>query len=221
MKKTIKTDSVSSAIRLSRSNTLSFYLNTMPIKVQNVIDVGCNVGDTMSYFQKILSPEKIYGFEPWRKNYKKAIRKCPFAVISNVAVSNYDGVAEFNLYQPKQHSLWKKIDEDGRGAVSVPVTRLDTWATNNQITNMDFIKIDTQGNDLNVLMGMGRCFEMAKIIQVEVFFSYEYRDTPLFHDIMSYMIQNHFCFHHFSSLHYNRFGKALWGDAVFHMEGSL
>ena len=92
------------------------------------------------------------------------------------AVSNYEGKATFNVAGQcdwgcsslLEFSDRSKVDWPGRTdfvvtqKIEVEVIRLDKFVKENSITKIDYLHIDTQGSDLNVLKGLG---EQLSIVQ--------------------------------------------------------
>jgi hypothetical protein len=57
---------------------------------------------------------------------------------------------------------------------------------------IDFIKTDTQGNDLKVIKSLGKYINNVKKIQVEVQLQELYKNSPKKEDIVEYMNSNNF-----------------------------
>ena len=71
--------------------------------------------------------------------------------------------------------------------------------------NFDFIKIDTQGSELNILMGGRKKLQDVLGLEIEVEFSKVYNDQPLFEDVKDYVEKEGFVFIDFVTI--NRWGK--------------
>jgi FkbM family methyltransferase len=137
---------------------------------------------------------EVYAFEPTPASYDNIAGQISgFSDryhLVQMAVSDYDGTAEFNIQtHPDQacNSLYKFDtdniknslkgwnDEDRSHAfvmshtIEVKVTRLDTWIKNNapDLTHIDYFHCDVQGNDLKVLQGLGEYIHLIKEGKVE------------------------------------------------------
>ena len=66
----------------------------------------------------------------------------------------------------------------------VETTRLDDIS---DIPDCDFLKLDIQGGELDVLRGANRLLERTVVVHTEVEFSQVYRDQPLFADIDTHL----------------------------------
>lgn len=108
---------------------------------------------------------------------------------------------------------------------AVQTTRLDDIA---EITDVDFIKIDVQGAELNVFKGARRALEQTVIIQTEVEFVELYENQPLFADVDQFLRAQGFMFHSFLSLSgrtfqpvvrrnepFQHIRQMLWSDALY------
>ena len=99
-----------------------------------------------------------------------------------------------SLYKPNLKYLKNYPDVERffvEDTVTVETTSLDTLYSDKVFSNIDFIKIDTQGSELDILKG-GEKFLSKNIlgIEVEVEFQPIYENQPLFSDIDSF-IRNH------------------------------
>lgn len=85
----------------------------------------------------------------------------------HVAVSNYEGVAEFSAVWHEGSSLKKRVSDaeavtadfsafnrsDATRVVPVHVTTLDRWAERHRVSRVGIVKVDAEGHDLNVIEG--------------------------------------------------------------------
>ena len=112
------------------------------------VDVGANVGlwslPMTKYFQKIIS------YEPSKQNIECIKINIPKGIeLREKAVADFQGEAEF--HQAGKNCGDGKLVRDGKHvSYKVPVVKLDE----EQLSEVDFVKIDTQGWELEVLRGM-------------------------------------------------------------------
>ena len=70
-----------------------------------------------------------------------------------------------------------KIDFDLSKSISVPATTLDVWAIEINIQKFDFIKIDVEGYEFDVLQGASTVLKRyLPLLQIEIAFSYHHHD---------------------------------------------
>lgn len=128
-----------------------------------LLDIGFYIGEYTDKFLELFPEGKVWGFEPNAKSYDKAAEKFKNdnrVNIENMAVGNYAGIAELycidsgnegmsslyfrDKYFPKMNCRTQKFTE-------VIVLDDDIYFSQNQI---DVAKIDTEGSELDVLLGM-------------------------------------------------------------------
>jgi FkbM family methyltransferase len=138
-----------------------------------VFDVGANVGN---YSKKILETSPLttlYAFEPHPKTYAilvENIHQSNFYPINAAAGEKED---ELSLYDYEEKdgsshaSLYQDVIENIHNSKSieyrVPVLGLGAFAKSKNIEKISLLKIDTEGNELNVLKGMAEYIKSGKI----------------------------------------------------------
>ena len=154
--------------------TIQSFIKKNLTQLRTAIDVGANHG----FVTLPLAHEffKVISFEPDPENFKALnknvnLNKYPNIVINQCGISNKDTYLEL--------AINRVIDGDGlinsgissfevgnrvfsRGFIQVPVTTLDLYCQKNSISDIDFIKIDTEGHEYFVLLGMLKIIEKNK-----------------------------------------------------------
>jgi len=107
----------------------------------------------------------------------------------------------------------------------VPVVSLDQYLPEMGITQVDLLKLDVQGVELDVLRGSQRFLQSDILaVQVEVEFSEMYHGQPLFADVDAYIRDFQFTLFDLSRVRYRRRtlppkmdtrAQLLWGDALY------
>lgn len=117
-----------------------------------VLDVGANIG-LFSAWVAAHNPERaIHSFEPLPSNVAMIRLNCPTAVVNQMGLGR------------ERSTLMLEVDDQGIMATSVPqawkttpivvsVERLDDHAAEHGIGPVAFMKIDTEGMELDVLDG--------------------------------------------------------------------
>ena len=116
------------------------------------LDIGACIGSASNKFVDIF--DNIIAFEPNPKSLS-ILNKISGIRIEEVAVSDYIGSTEFiapNTEKGHEHGSmcngrYNKLENINKFTVNV--TTIDSY----NFKNVDFIKIDTEGNELNVLKG--------------------------------------------------------------------
>ncbi len=108
----------------------------------------------------------------------------------------------------------------------IETTTLDYFCQQEGINQIDFLQIDVQGADLDVLEGALQVLESGIFgIQVEVEFSHLYSNQPLFADVDTFLRKHNFTLFDISRAYRLRSrspiqfkthaGQLLWGDAFY------
>ena len=180
-----------------------------------VIDVGAACGKlTKKWHSKLKEKCVFYCIEPLPQSFNKLKDiECNNIHIYNYAINEIEGISPFYVSKyanassllplvPENVKLWKNpkgsehIDFFDTETINVNVKRLDTFLKENMIHDctIDFIKIDTQGNDFNVIKSLGDSIMNVKEIMLEVQivpFEY-YRGQSNKNDIIKYMTDKGF-----------------------------
>lgn len=221
-----------------------------------VADVGSRWGASDAWFR--LAPlARLIGFEPDPEECRRlnalSAEHGRQEISYPVALGSEDGQATLHitrepacssLYRPseavlRQFPSLRQIMTVDRTS-SVPIRRLDGWASAECVDRIDFIKLDTQGSELDILRGAGALLQTCLGIEVEVEFSALYEGQPLFADVDAYLRscgftlwrlenQAHYAEHPSSDLkrsavvHYEHVpvthsagdGRLMWANAVY------
>lgn len=124
-----------------------------------VFDVGANLGSYTKLLNNVFgSGVNIFSFEPNPHSYKDLIKINPNSY--NIALGNESGKLKMYGYEDDLRSSrftsTKNFLNKGKEQYSeiVEVTTLSKFVKENEITHIDFLKIDTEGNDYDVLKGI-------------------------------------------------------------------
>jgi len=160
-------------------------------KTVNLIDIGANVGnfsaDFITFFPKC---REIFLFEPLKflnDSINKKIKKINNLKITiiNSALSNKKkrGILFYDKHKTELASLNKYTNEynssfpekfEPRDKLFIQLDRLDSFCKNFSKKNNFIIKIDTQGNELEVIEGGLKTISRASILLLECSFVKQY-----------------------------------------------
>jgi FkbM family methyltransferase len=153
-----------------------------------VFDVGANVGEWSKLLVNLLqerhaNPDavELHLFEPAPaaaqelREWIDASDVLGKTVVNEVAVANEPGKAELSIKSPTAgtNSLQVEMPDDVQEKVDVKVTTIDKYCQKRGIQKIDFLKIDTEGNDFNVLLGAREMLENETIGTTQ--FEYNWR----------------------------------------------
>lgn len=91
-----------------------------------------------------------------------------------------------SMYEPIAQSLWPECERvfQSTSQAEFELVTLDNALEQYSITSpLHYIKLDTQGSELDILRGAQRTLERALVLEVEVEFNAMYRSQPLFSDV--------------------------------------
>jgi FkbM family methyltransferase len=143
--------------------------------------------------------------------------------VGEVSLYHCDPPARTSIYRPNR-SVMKRIygTPDATRVTHVeqiPVTTFDLAIKSLDVGSIDFIKLDTQGSELDILRGAEDALNEPMIgIEVEVEFLAIYEEQPLFSEVAAYLAARSFEFIDFLSTYsvaWMRFGQralAGYGD---------
>jgi FkbM family methyltransferase len=122
-----------------------------------VLDIGGYKGDTAIYFAHHIGKNgRVYSFEPVAANYSVLVENVEANGLSDVvfpvskACSNITGVSK--AISGKSGSPWAFLSEAAEGETIDTIT-VDEFVCSNRLEKVDFIKIDAEGSEGNVLAG--------------------------------------------------------------------
>jgi FkbM family methyltransferase len=174
---------------------LSFY-NSIKNNIQVIFDVGCRSDSCFLNFKG-----EVHYFDP----VKQFIDNLKTQNNSNKAsYFNNFGLGEENKsidYYPKYQSFFDRIkscnQSDAQNKITLDIRKGQDYMLENNIQSIDFLKIDTEGYEMNVLLGFNDYLNNIKIIQFEYGGTFMDNGVKLI-DVVNYLEQNGF--HKFSYL---------------------
>lgn len=124
-----------------------------------VFDVGAHVG-FFSYHALSRGAREVHAFEPnpfcfeYLKKHAEIWDKERMKVY-NLALSSYNGESDFFIPKNAKNSGWSRLygSEESHLKVRVKVMTIDDFVKEKEIEKVDFIKIDTEGSEREILLG--------------------------------------------------------------------
>ena len=169
-----------------------------------VLDIGAHQGSYAAQVMAAIPQAVVYAFEPHPKTFAHLVAAAERSGFHALNVACGDCTGSVTLYDysaaeesgSEHASLYPEvITQAGRRETvywNVPVITVDEFLQQRQIAQVDLLKIDTEGNELQVLQGASQALSQKKIdvIQFEfndmnvasrVFFQDFYRVLPDYH----------------------------------------
>jgi len=146
-----------------------------------VVDCGANHGFSTILFSKWTGPEgKVFAFEPLAHNMKilhenLRLNSAANVTCRSVAVGSAPGKVKITTHP--NGTIFTKKPPRGQSGVEVPLVRLDDEFGS---TRVDFLKIDVEGFELEVLKGARRIMASAPRLDIELHvFAYKNKEAQL------------------------------------------
>jgi FkbM family methyltransferase len=149
-------------INFEKNHTNDFFIHVLDRCVSSrttAIDVGANIGVTTALLATVVKEGAIYSFEPSPIAFpflKETIRanRIANAYPQNLALSDRLGTA--NFFDNPMSASASHLATDGTlggNTTAVEMTTLDEFAVRQRIERVDFVKIDVEGFEAEVLDG--------------------------------------------------------------------
>jgi FkbM family methyltransferase len=171
----------------------------------NIFDIGCRWGFADRFLtDKCLKSFRIFGFDPdveecLRLNQRYADMPSGFIMCLPIGLAGSPGMRNLyitkepacsSLHPPIQYLVENYPALEGitlEKVISIPVTTLEIWAKKNHLNSVDYIKIDTQGTELEILKGGESLLHTTRCIDIEVEFNPIYEGQTLFWETDAYL----------------------------------
>lgn len=165
--------------------------------VATVIDVGANQGQFAAHVRSMGFKGEILSFEPGLAAHRLLARHAamdPMWHVRQCALGAEPGTLQLNVaHNSVSSSLYNVADQHVASAPAsatksvenVSVSRLDDETA--ELTGDFWLKIDTQGYELQVLLGAEQSLKRTKILQLEVSLIHLYDGQPDWLDLMSFI----------------------------------
>ena len=206
----------------------------------DIVDIGANPIDGEPPYKKLLDANivKVIGFEP-NKDALIRLNKMKGPNETYIGKAVYDGSRQeiklcraqgmTSLLEPNAKLLeylhgfseWGLVEKRKQ----IQTVKLDDVK---EIKNIDYLKIDIQGAELEVFKNATNFLSNCCVIHTEVEFLPMYENQPLFSEVEMYLRQLGFLFHKFYPLvsrvvkpmsindnPYAELSQVTWADAVF------
>ncbi len=133
-----------------------------------VLDIGAHHGFYSLLASLVVGPGgRVYSFEPSPRERNALLKHLRLNRRTNVQVMDFalgNENADANLYvvdgnQTGCNSLRPPVVLSGTSSAKVRVARLDDWLEQQKISHIDFVKLDVEGGEIQVLKGSERLLE--------------------------------------------------------------
>ena len=228
-------------IQRHSSNSLNvkepfYHFRNMLKNIENpiIFDIGAYVGDTVELFKKSFSESNIHAFEPFPISFdtlNKRFIKTENFFLNNLAVGDSTGVKKqmyitknkgsSSLLKPEKNAnkFWQGNPLLIEKKLEVETITIDYYCQKNNIEKIDLLKIDVQGNEIEVLKGAEQMLKnrKVKLIFTEISIAPNYKgQTDI--DVLIKLLKGYkyTIFNFFKMRHKD--GKLIECDVLFYLE---
>jgi FkbM family methyltransferase len=196
-----------------------------------IFDVGAHHGQTALKYNSLFKNCQIYAFEPFIDSFN--ILKDNVSIYKNVkafnlALSKDIGQVAFNLNSSsgtnsilptsiEAATTWDKNVLETAETIQVNSTTLDDFIAKKNISQIDILKLDTQGSEYLVIEGAIEYIKKGKIklIYMEIILMPTYVGQKHFDEILKLLRTNNFTLFGIYNNNYSANGKLRQIDAIF------
>jgi FkbM family methyltransferase len=169
----------------SKTNGEEKLFNDIKDKINVIFDVGCRYDTEYINFKG-----EVHYFDP----IDKYIDELKLNNIENSAsYFNNFGLGNENkelYYYPSFQSFYDRINSchrsDDSNKILLKIKKASDYIIDNRIKHIDFLKIDTEGYELNVIQGFEEFLKIIKIVQFEYGGTFMDNNTKLI-DVINYL----------------------------------
>jgi FkbM family methyltransferase len=199
-----------------------------PDEATNVFDVGAYVGEFAALVRGVFPTARVWCFEPFGPSYDRICTRfsgADWVTVQNVGLSDRSGTAELIVAPDlSTNSLVSPVVTNGSFAsgmprIIIPLKTLSECARESlgADPHLSILKIDTEGNDLQVLKGAEDLLRTRRIeaIHVEVMFIEHFKGAAGFIEICQYLQGFDYRLFSLYDLKRNPQGQLRYGNALF------
>ena len=159
-------------------------------KIDFFFDIGAHKGESIMFFNKHLVLKNVYSFEPSKNNFNILSEKIDYIKkknhniginLENLAVGTETKKVYYNYLSETSSSTLKEINKKSKyykrkekffGKITNEIQYINQicfydYIKKNKIEKIDFLKIDTEGYEYEVIKGLSRFISNVKIILFE------------------------------------------------------
>ena len=196
----------------------AFLVNSKLTNFKTVFDIGAHKGETIKSFTKFLKIEKIYSFEASPLSYNilrntlpnitsnqkgtdicienlaigSEIKKIQMKHLTESSSSTIKDINSNSKYFKKKKFLFGFNAKNFYQNITIDQTTIDKYVKTKKIEQIDFLKIDTEGYEYEILKGASENLKNIKIILFEHHYDDMIEKGYKFSDINNILLKNNF-----------------------------
>jgi len=202
-----------------KKKIINFLKSRNLIYFSTVFDVGAHRGESIELFLSNLRVDKIISFEASPVNFfflkkKEKLLKTKFdkseILLENIAIGSVKKNVILNQFKESSSSTISEIDKNSSyfkkkfkflnflekdeifHPIEIETENLNNYMKVNNYNLIDFLKIDTEGYEYEVLLGLEKNLSKVKLIMFEHHYDNMIKKNYTFRDINKLLIANNF-----------------------------
>ena len=150
-----------------------------------IFDVGANVGNYSHLLEMNFNKSIIYAFEPNKKAYQEIKNNCKSERVKYYNLGVGSSVGKNHLFSFSEleatelgtcneealKSLFGESKKDSIEKIDFDMTSIDSFCKENEINKIDFLKIDVEGYELEVIKGAKNMIDAGNISIIQFEFN--------------------------------------------------
>ena len=188
-------------------------------RINLFLDVGAHHGETIDLFSKNFSIKKLISFEASPKSFKKLFLRKDFfkkryrftnIILENVALGSENKKVKIKEFVESSSSTIQDIDQNSKyykkkfrflnfigtkkifKETEIDITKFKDYLEIKKINNIDFLKIDTEGYEYEIIKGMEKKLKDVKLLYFEHHYDLMIKKNYTFFDISKILKDHNF-----------------------------
>ncbi|MES2837158.1 MAG: FkbM family methyltransferase [Bacteroidota bacterium] len=173
------------------------------IELNTFFDVGANVGRAAKTMRRLFPNAEIHSIEPFKTTFNTLKENTQNLNINyhNIALGSTNETAEVkisvsNINSDTNSILAKnsKLSDDEFKIETIEIKKLDDFCKNENIQKIDYLKIDTEGFDLDVIKGAANYLKnnLISFVEAEVGMNPTNKFHSSFEEVKKYLENNNY-----------------------------
>jgi len=189
----------------------------------NVLDIGAYDGSWALALKQAFPAARIHCFEAQEKMAQplEALTRRYADIGFTKALLGADSsqVVEFHVQETRHGSSGSSIYKETTGfeteVVTMPIQTVDEILEDVHFPPVDFIKIDVQGAEIDVLKGAVKAMQTAEVLVTELSLVDYNEGAPLIHEVMAFLAGHGFVLYEIADTHRRRNDTLIQIDGIF------
>ncbi len=196
------------------------HLKKLGFKPRTILDIGAYKGDWAKQIQKHFPGSELFLVEA-NQNHLPSLKQSGFNfTIALLGEKPKKGVNFYTTTKPFSttgNSIYKEQTPAFKNAKirKLPMTTLDKIVKKHQLNNVDLLKLDTQGSELDILKGGLKTIKKAEFILLETQNLTYNQNAPHIEAVFPFMTSLNFKLFDITQIHYLPTGEMSQLDLLF------